>query len=280
MVDQALIDKIVARVLALLAGESIDTSSRNVLMLFSGASTGFVVGMEAIKRLTNTDHKLTVVMTPSAGHIITEEKIRQAGASNLIRPDEWVNTPGLVKQSDLVLVPTLSMSLAARLAQALMDSLISTLILGSLLAGKPVIAVRDGADPNGNGGLVFGANQGVAPTLRARLSDNLSTLSAYGLNLVSEAEFLFAVEQQLLRTTVAQPAPVESNPPVQTGLVLGPQLSMVGTQPGSKSSNFLTESDLLTLQPGSFLRLAPGSRLTPLAQDTARRLNLQLVFES
>ena len=48
MVEQALIDRIVARVLALLSGDPVDASRRNVLMLFSGASTGFVVGMEAV----------------------------------------------------------------------------------------------------------------------------------------------------------------------------------------------------------------------------------------
>ena len=102
MVEQALIDRIVARVLALLNGDAVDTSPRNVLMLFSGASTGFVVGMEAIRRLTSADHDLTVVMTPAAYQIITPEQVKRAGAARIVGPGEWTDAPGLVKHTCLL----------------------------------------------------------------------------------------------------------------------------------------------------------------------------------
>jgi hypothetical protein len=279
VVAEAVVDKIVARILALLNGEAIDTSARKVLMLFSGASTGFVVGLESIRRLTDSGHHLTVVLSPSAGYIIGQDRVRQAGAGTIIGGGEWVNAPGLVRETDLVLVPTLSMNLAAHLARGLMDSLLTTLILGARLAGKSVLAIKDGADPAGNAGLVFGASQGAAPALQARLIDNLNTLVAYGLELVPETGFLLAVERQLLRTTVDLPAAGQSEARLPPGPGRDPQLSMVGTRSGGANNHFVTEAELLTLQPGSVLRLSPASRLTPLAQDTARRLNLQLVFE-
>ncbi|MEW5959000.1 MAG: flavoprotein, partial [Chloroflexota bacterium] len=129
VVAEAVVDKIVARILALLNGEAIDTSARKVLMLFSGASSGFVVGLESIRRLAGSGHPLTVVLSPSAGHIIGQDRVRQAGAGTIIGGGEWVNAPGLVRETDLVLVPTLSMNLAAHLALGLMDSLLTTLIL-------------------------------------------------------------------------------------------------------------------------------------------------------
>lgn len=276
MVDEALVDKIVARVMALLSGEPVDTSARNVLMLFSGASTGFVVGMEAIKRLSHSQHTLTVVMTPSAGHIITEAQVRQAGASEIIGPSDWANAPGLVRQSDVVLIPTMSMNLAARLALGLMDSLISTLVIGSLLAGKAVVAVRDGADPNGKAGLVFNAAAGAAPALRAKLDEHLTTLASYGIELVGEGEFLVTVERRLLTGGVR---PAVEKTAARPSFMITPQFFGEETYllNGTKA-NFITEAELLSLQPGSVLRLTPGSRLTPQAQDTARRLNLKLVF--
>jgi hypothetical protein len=44
---------------------------------------------------------------------------------------------------------------------------------------------------------------------------------------------------------------------------------------GTKAG-IVTEAELLTLQPGAVVQFAPGSRLTPQAQDTARRLGLKL----
>lgn len=276
MVDQALLDKIVARVLALLAGGPVNTSRRNVLLLFSGASTGYVVGMEAIRRLTSAQHALTVVMTPAAHQIITPEKVRQAGAPTIVGPGEWADAPGLVKQAELVLIPTLSMNLAARLALGLMDSLITTLALGSLMAGKHVVAVQDGADPYGNAGLVFGATETSAPLLRTTLAGHLSTLAAYGIELVGEGEFLFTVEQRLLAPPaapsvagngLAEPARSHSG------------LPRAGFRSNGHRANFVTARDLQALPAGSALHLPTGSRLTPQAQDVARRLNLTVTLE-
>jgi hypothetical protein len=272
MAEQALIDKIVARVLALLRGETVNTSRRSVLLLFSGASTGYVVGMEAIRRLTNADHALTVVMTPAAHEIITPDKVKLAGATKIIGPGEWTDAPGLVRRTDLVLIPTLSMNLAARLALGLMDSLITTLALGSLMAGKAVVAVKDGADPFGNAGRVFGATETAAPLLRQTLAGHLATLAAYGIEMVSEADFLFTMEQRLLADAAAGQGSAAATP------FQASQPAMVAGSNGSKAT-FVTAQDLQGLPAGSAVRLATGSRLTPQAHDLARRLNLTLMAE-
>lgn len=272
MNDDVVIDKIVARVMALISGEPVDLAPRHVLMLFSGASTGFVAGMEAIQRLSRSAHTLTVVLSPAASHIVTEDQVRKAGAVSIIGSGQWVDSPALVRESDLVLIPTLSMNVATRLALGLMDSLMSTVTLGALLAGKSVVAIRDGAEPAGKGGEVFGAVEGAAAPLRAMLENHLATLESFGLELVNEPAFLTTVERRLItrgRSTLIQPTPV-----VVTPAAAAPVLAPINT--GTLYSGFITESDLLMLAPGSTLRLAPGSRLTPQAKDTAHRMRLIL----
>jgi hypothetical protein len=273
MEHEAFVDKIVARVMALLAGEPLDLSPRNVLMLFNGASTGFVVGMEAIRRLAGSKHSLTVMLTPAAAHIITESQVRQAGASKVVGAGEWVDTPALVKRSDLVLVPTMSMNLAARLALGLMDSPIATVILAALLAGKPVIAIKDGADPGSNAGRVFDAKVGAAPALHARLAGNLATLASYGAELVCEGEFLLAVERRLIAGGAPQTVAV---PVTHTNGSVEQRPWQANRHANGAMAGIVTEADLLALHPGSIVHFAAGSRLTPQAQDTARRLGLKL----
>jgi|SRR5690606_2889609 len=274
-VERAELERIVREVVAeLLARRQEAQRPRRVLALFSGASTGYLVGMEAIHGLAAAGHKVTAVLSPAASHVIGVDKVEAAGAHFVVKPGSWVCAPDVINRSDLILVPTVTMNLAARLAAGLMDSLLSTLILGGLLAGKPVLAVRDGADPYGNGGLVFGETHATAPALRRQLSRNLETLATFGITLVGEEEFLPAMWRLLEGSPAvsangagpipqaAAPAPAASPAPQANGRV-----------------HFITETDLLTMQPGSVVRLAPGCRLTPLAQDTARRLNLQLSYE-
>ncbi|PID85582.1 MAG: hypothetical protein CSA11_10415 [Chloroflexi bacterium] len=261
--EQAIIDEIVAKVVRVVQAKMIAAvPKQRVLMLFSGASTGYVVGMDTIRMLTQANHDLTVFMTASARHVIGEENVQQAGAKEIITPLQWVNTPGLVRETDLVLVPTLSMNTAARLALGLMDSLFSTLVLGALLANKPVIAVCDGANPYGNGGLIFSEDFAGSPVLRAKMADNLGTLIEFGVNLVEEERFVNQVIRQM-QTDISEPP---SSPSL-------PVLSLSGNA-------VLTKSDLLNYLPGTTLKLPAKTRLTPLAQDFARKQSLMLLFEN
>ena len=264
--EQALIDEIVAKVVTLIQAKMVAAvPKQRVLMLFSGASTGYVVGMDTIKMLIQANHDLTVFMTASAIHVVGEDNVRKAGANEIISPKQWVNTPGLVRETDLVLVPTLSMNTAARLALGLMDSVFSTLVLGALLANKPVIAVCDGADPYGNGGLVFSDNHDGSPALRAKMVENLGALIEYGVNLVPEAAFVKQVIRQMQPKT-NQPTADYSLPVMRI--------------PANGRSPILTESDLYSYQPGTILHLPVNTRLTPLAQDSAHKRNLKLIFEN
>ena len=264
--EQALIDKIVAKVVTLVQAKMIAAvPQQRVLMLFSGASTGYVVGMDMIKMLVQANHDLTVFMTASAVHVIGEDNVQKAGAKEIISPKQWVNTPGLVRETDLVLVPTLSMNTAARLALGLMDSLFSTLVLGALLANKPVIAICDGADPYGKGGLIFSDSNDGAAALRDKMVANLETLIDFGVNLVAEEKFMMRVVKQMqAETNLPITTPF---PPVQRVLSNG-------------RSTILTESDLFNYQAGTTLHLPANTRLTPLAQDNAKKRNLKLLFEN
>jgi len=262
--DQAMLDQIVAKVVALVRTRlATAVPPQRVLLLFSGASTGYVAGMETIRLLTAANHDLTVIMTASALHVVGEDNVRQAGACHIVGPDEWVDTPGLVREIDMLLVPTLSMSTSARLALGMMDSLFSTLILGALLNNKPVIAVCDGADPYGKGGLIFSDTFEGAPALRQKLSDYLGTLIEFGINLVRADGFITAVINQLHCTAQADPELPAAVP----------LLTENGRFP-----TMLTAADLSTHPSGSHLHLPAATRLTPLAQDIVRQRNLRLQY--
>ncbi len=232
-------------------------------MLFSGASTGYLAGMQTIRLLSQAGHPLTVATTDSACRVIGEDHVRQAGAECILTSSQWINTPGLVRESDLVLLPTLSMNTAAHLALGLMDSMFTTLVLGARLADKPVVAICDGANPYGNGGRVFGERNDSAPELRKKLADNLMTLAGFGIELVGEQDFLRTVVTHLV------------------GEQLAPQISVPATTPDAHfiAGRVITVADLARCENGALVRLQSGARLSPLAMETVGRLGLRLVYE-
>lgn len=257
--DDTLIVQIVLRVLARLNLGPFKVPAKNVLVIFSGASSGYLAGEEAMRWLAEAGHRVTSVLTPSAEAMLGAERSRKAGAHVVIDAQTWADSPGLVRAADLVLLPTLSMNLAAHLALGLLDSLVTTLVIGARLAGKPVVAVRDGADLDGPAGMIFGSGQ-AAPALRTQIQGHLVTLASYGIELVREQDFQLAVERHL-SGQARRAAPT-------TTLMAVPQLSGV-----------ITQADLAPFREGTTVRLAAGSRVTALARETAHRLGIKLVFD-
>lgn len=238
---------------------------RKTLMVFTGAGSGYVAGRDAVRLIVEGGHSLKVIFSSAASILIGEENIRKAGAREIIRSDQWVWTPTLVQENDLILVPTLSMNTAAKLALGLMDSLANTIILGGLLAGKPVIAIADGADPYGDGGKVFGENYATAPLLRARYLENLSSLKALGIHLVKKEHFLSTVVSCLFDT----------NPKIETNQP-GSHPSTEMTKTSDLSSSWITAAELSGFRRGQTVQIPRGAHLTPLAREMARQLELNM----
>ena len=157
--DERTLVQLVIQVLTALQAQP---RNKRALVLFSGASAGQHEGLEAVAMLSRAGHGVTAVLTQAAAQMIGEARVKEQGASEVISAGKFVDSPALVRAADLVLVPTLSMNQATAMAAGAFDSLISTLALGALLAGKPVIAIRDGADPEGPGGKVWGAGAAAA----------------------------------------------------------------------------------------------------------------------
>lgn len=265
--DDVIVDKVAARILARMAGRPIDTGRREVFVVFTGAVSGFAAGREAVGRLVRSAHTLTILMTPAAKHIFGEGPLRQVGATSIVDLQPWTDVSDFTRRADIVLVPTLTMNTAARLALGLMDSPATTLVLGALLAGKSVLAIRDGADPAGKRGEALGARPDGSPALWALLEDRLAALESFGIRLTSKNDFLFALEQLLITPpglgpsgpSVAPASPAASSPRAADGL-----------------PSIVTAGDLLGLAPGTRVRLGRGSRLTPQAADLATRMGLKL----
>lgn len=256
--DDILVDKVAARILARMRGIEINTSPRSVTVVFSGAASGFAAGREAVSRLAQSSHEMTVMLTPSAKHIFGETTIRDLGANTIVELEPWIDVSEHIRRADLVLVPTLTMNLVARLALGLMDAAATTLILGALLAGKKVLAIRDGAEPSGKRGEALGAVPGGSPVLWKLLEDRLATVASYGMELIGKDGFLFRMEQLLIAPRGPQAA-------------TQPQAA-----PASIAGAIVTAAEIQSLRPGTSLALAPGQRLTPEASDLAARLGLRL----
>ena len=106
------------------------------LVLFTGAVLGFDEACLSLTRL-NPQMTLDWIQTPSAGRILDQDAIAAIGMT----PAE----KSLVASHDMLVVPTLSVNMVAKVVRGVGDCLASNVIAEFIMSGKPVVVATNAA---------------------------------------------------------------------------------------------------------------------------------------
>lgn len=232
---------------------------RRGLVLFTGALLGFDEAAAALARLKAAGWELNMVQTESARHVLDPARIAELGLVELHE--------NLVRDHELLLVPTLTVNLAAKASLGIADCLGSNLVHQFLLQNRPVVAVRAAACPDSPEKRAWFPD--INPALARRMRVNLTELHEMGVELCAPHE-LDAVAERARRRAPAR-LPADGNPPAAGHL----------PEPHTCSQRVVTQATLTAVPEGVTLRLVPRAIVTDLAQDLARqrRITLERVTE-
>lgn len=216
----------------------------HVLVLFSGGLLGFDDAVRSLRRLTCAGWPLDWIQTPSAGRILDQELIASIGMT--------AAGPELVRTHEALLLPTMTVNLAAKVAHGIGDCLASNVMAEFIMMGKPVVAAVDGSCPDS------AAKRSWFPDMPAgyatMLRENLGGLASFGVSLVPADR----LDEALCRALPGA----------------------AGTTPGPGHVEYhdqvLTEAAVTRLPRGVTVRLARGTRVTALAQDAAHERGITL----
>ncbi|RKQ29249.1 flavoprotein [Oceanobacillus halophilus] len=137
------INLIVDRVLA-----KLQEREHQALVVFTGGAIGFHESMEQLKKLQKNGWKLKVVLSSSAEHIVTKELIqKELSIKTVYVESENKGIQFLSQDSSILLIPTLTMNTAAKVALGISDSLATNIISKFLMEGLPIIAAEDACTP-------------------------------------------------------------------------------------------------------------------------------------
>lgn len=184
--DVELINKIVKIVLKALSGvkESV-FDSKKVTAVFTGGKVDFE---KSFAQLINLDQKFNIewrlIFSKSAEDVLDCEKIAEELDADIV---ESKNLLGSVKETDLIIIPVLTMNSAAKLASHILDSYLLYYIFKSLIMGVPVIAAKNAADLNGKSWRAKGLD-GLSESILVDNQKHLQKLSNYGIKVVDALE--------------------------------------------------------------------------------------------
>ncbi len=184
-------------IIAMVVAEVTAAQARpGTLALFTGALLGFEDAVASLQRLVESGYVIDYVQTESAQRILDQELITSAG---LKAPD-----PGLVRSHEVLVLPTMTVNLAAKVAHGIGDCLASNVTAEFIMSGKPVIASIAGVCPDSP------EKQGWFPNMpagyQAMLRRTLETLRGFGVHLTRPEKLDRAVAKALGQPTAAGPA--------------------------------------------------------------------------
>ena len=131
-----------------------DENRRNILVI---VTEGYVGQDEAVKQVEELAQncKTSLEACPTVTVLLSQIAIKffrieqfseMQGVSEVFTDDSDFDPMKLVNTSDLIIVPLLSFSTAAKLSLGIADSLSTNIILHSLMQSKPVIAARNSVE--------------------------------------------------------------------------------------------------------------------------------------
>lgn len=250
--------------------------SKKALVLFSGALIGIQEAYDNLNQLKEDGWSLTVVMSASAKEIISVETIKEKiGPDAIYAEGNPVAYRKLVDECNYIIIPTLTINTAAKVANAINDNLLTNIIYRSMSVGKPIIAAIDGCCPDNEVRNKMGFK--VTEAYKAKLRSNLEAMQSYGIVLTS-AKNLFKKVNKVLAGSVKF-SNVRKEEPKAEAKAAESSVKPVNGGCVRLDKNVISRNDILLNRQYKTIIVGKRANVTALAQDEAYRYGIKIVKE-
>jgi hypothetical protein len=159
--------------------EVVGPSPRRALVVFTGGLLGFDDCIGELALLKAEGAQLDYIQTPSAERILDQDLIRSLGMRDVSKR--------MVEEHDMLIAPTLTSNIAAKVAHGLADCLASNLFSEFIMSNRLVVASRTAICPDGSAKQAWFPH--MPPAYADLLRGNLAALASFGVRL-TESRFI------------------------------------------------------------------------------------------
>jgi len=261
--------------------EASDLKDRKITVLLLGSDISMDNAFSSLVKLRESGYLLTVVMSKAAEHLVGKERVEETlQPYRLITGDIFEGVQGLVKGTDVVIVPNLTQNTIAKVAVGIQDDFPSMLLWQFLLQNVRVIINTDSIrhawfSIEGN------------PKMKKVMESHIKTLADYGAAMIEHHDYdTVLMRDPLMSLRYSRAGEQRQRPESQhqkaARSAAAPQTAGKTQVSGNPSSNgtprVIAESWLRAL-PASCRQvvLEKGMIITPLAKDLAKSMGVEIV---
>ncbi len=231
---------------------------------FTGALLDIRYVMDAMRALQGDGFEIKAVLSKAAGRLIGVDAVKDALRTDEVYLEDQAS--GAVwAEAELILVPTLTVNTAAKVANCVSDTVIPDAISKSLMMGKLVIAAREGCCPECKQRMEKYAGK-IPPAYAAALTANLQIMQKYGVIFTSAQNFEACVRQIAFKRlrSLGNMGTQETKRPAQAGGVI-------------RGKKIIGLGDLNGIAPGGRAVVGKNAIVTQLAEDYAVKNGITIV---
>ncbi len=220
-------------------------SDKRILVIFDAAEVDLAPSLQQLDNCIQSGYVVTAILSDIAAKVLDISRIRSAcGQKQVFIASQITNLQPFTEGFSLIVIPTLSCAMAAKLSLGMGDTPCAYLVFRAIRRGNRVIAMSDGFE--------ISEESEIPPEISKLGQDYIKTLSDFGVQFV-------ATDQ--LAETILNNGTQRFNP-----------ANAIGGQ------NIITASviDGLASEVREFRYTNPAI-ITPLARDLAARKGIQLV---
>ena len=267
-------------------GELIRPPQLRVLVVFTGGLLGFDEAIDSLAALKATGAQLDYRQTPSAERILDQRRIQALGMREVSKQ--------YVESHDMLILPTMTGNVAAKVAHGISDCLVSNLASEFIMSNRIVVASRTAVRPDGAEKLGWFPHMppGYADLLRA----NLAALSSFGVRVVDAKALCRTAIAAWQRADRARRSPLvealgtspsafaaqlDSDEPgsVQLALADSPQPAALPSGAVACPLPLISQQVVQQLPSGIELRIGRTAKVTAMALDLAGARSIRISRE-
>ncbi len=274
LIQNALIEYIVNKVI-----EKLEQRQKTALVLFTGASIGFRQAIESLNKLQQNGWQFKVVISKAAEDVLTEDLIKKSlNIESVIKEDDKPDIKELLDQNNLIIIPSLTINTASKIANCISDTLITNIVSKAMMSGKKIIASLNACCiENEERKSIYGDNVSLA--YKNKLKNNLETIKSYEIELTTSENLFYKVEKYSKKN-------LNTNNFVINNQSKDNKKTIDLKQPQDKNSLYIkldkkviSRADVYENRGYNYIFVDKGSLITDLAKEEAKKLNLKIKQE-
>jgi hypothetical protein len=281
-----IIEAEVRKALSELANPPRQVERKKILAVFTSGCACQNTALTQIEQLIAADYDVTAVLSPIAVELMGVQIENIKGINAVLTKGFAADISNMVEAAEVIVVPLLSRTAAAKLALGIADELALMVVMQGLITGKPVIAAQNAADPQGVN-CPFLATENTPPALIQLAKNYLKTLASFGMKLVDAAQLADVIMNKPQTTVHKATTPLPPLSPL-IPLTKGGRGVVRGTAERSEYSPIsdksgkplITQSVIAALaEDVKTLTIPNPAIVTPLAYDLAKEKGIEIVVK-